>query len=397
VYWRECSYTLGERMQAVILAAGEGKRVRPLTRSRPKALLPVANRPIIGYIIEALLKNGIRDIIVVVGYRKEQVIRFLNELDIPITVVVQDKQLGTADALNCAKSHITGNFLLLPGDNYIDPHSIGRIKDIRNAMLIKEHPSPSNFGVVLLKDGFINSIVEKPEHSPSLMVSTGIYSLTKDFFSCISGNNITDAVSSMLAKGERLQPVVAEDWQDAIYPWDLLKMNMRLLKDLPEAREGSISRQTIIHGPVKIGKGSVIGPNTVITGPVIIADDCEIGPNCCIMPNTSLGSRVKMEPFTLIGNSLIMDDTSIGSHSRIIDTVTGQGCRLADHTTISASASLMDIEGEVIKPEFGAVFGDQISAGPFTIFSNCIIGNNVAIGGGSRIISRILPDESKVI
>jgi glucose-1-phosphate thymidylyltransferase len=384
-------------MQAVILAAGEGKRVRPLTRSRPKALLPVANRPIIGYVIEALLKNGIRDIVVVVGYRKEQVIRFLNELDVPITVVVQEKQLGTAHALNCAKSHITGDFLLLPGDNYIDPDSIGRIKDIRNAMLITEHPSPSNFGVVLLKDGHVNQIIEKPEHSPSFMVSTGIFSLTQDFFSCISGNDITDAVSSMLASGTLLKAVVADDWQDAIYPWDLLKMNMRLLKDLAEVREGSINRQTIIHGPVRIGKGSTIGPNTVITGPVIIGNDCEIGPNCCIMPNTSLGSRVKLEPFTYLGKSLIMDDTSIGSHSRIVDTVAGKGCRLADHTTISASAGLMNIEEKIIKPEFGAVFGDQVTAGPFTIFSNCIVGNNVAIEGGNRIISRILPDESKVI
>ncbi len=384
-------------MQAVILAAGEGKRVRPLTRSRPKALLPVANRPIIGYIIEALLKNGIRDIVVVVGYRKEQVIRFLNELDVPITVVVQDKQLGTAHALNCAKSHVKGDFLLLPGDNYIDSQSIGRIKDIRNSMLIKEHPSPSNFGVVLLKDGYVNSIIEKPEHSPSFMVSTGIFSLSKDFFSYISGNNITDAVSSMLASGERLKAVVADDWQDAIYPWDMLKMNMRLLKDLTEARGGILSRHTVIHGPVRIGKGTTIGPNTVITGPVIIGDDCDIGPNCCIMPNTSIGSRVRAEPFTFIGKSLIMDDTSIGSHSRIIDTVTGQGCRLADHTTVSAAANLMNIEGEVIKPEFGAVFGDQVTAGPFTIFTNCIIGNNVTIEGGSRILSRILPDESKVI
>lgn len=384
-------------MQAVILAAGEGKRVRPLTRSRPKALLPVANRPIIGHVIEALLKNGIRDIVVVVGYRKEQVIRFLNELDVPITVVVQDKQLGTAHALNCAKSHITGDFLLLPGDNYIDPHSIGRVKEIRNAMLIKEHPSPSNFGVVLLKEGLVTRIIEKPEHSPSFMVSTGIYSLTKDFFSYISGNNITDAVSSMLASGERLQAIVADDWQDAIYPWDLLKMNIRLLKDLPEAREGSISRQAIIHGPVRIGKGTTIGPNTVIYGPAIIGNDCEIAPNCCIMPNTSLGSRVRTEPFTFIGKSLIMDDTSIGSHSRIVNTVTGQGCHFADHITVSAAASLINIEDEVIKPEFGAVFGDQVTAGPFTLFTNCIVGNNVTIEGGSRVISRILPDESRVI
>src|SRR5512137_558576 len=111
-------------MQAVILAAGEGKRVRPLTRSRPKAMIPVANRPIIEYVIEALLKNGIRDIVVVVGYREEEVTRFLNQLEIPIEVVVQTKQLGTAHALLCAESKISGDFLLLPADNYIDPQPI---------------------------------------------------------------------------------------------------------------------------------------------------------------------------------------------------------------------------------------------------------------------------------
>jgi glucose-1-phosphate thymidylyltransferase len=384
-------------MQAVILAAGEGKRVRPLTRSRPKVMIPVANRPIIEYVIEALEKNGIREIIVVVGYRKEQVTRFLNQLDVPIEVVIQNKQLGTAHALKCAESHITGDFLLLPGDNYIDAHSIGRIKEIKNAILVKEHPNPSNFGVVLLKDGFVTRIIEKPEHSPSFMVSTGIYSLTKDFFPYIRENDITDAVYSMLASGEHLKAVIADDWQDAIYPWDILKMNKHLLKNLPEAREGSSSRQTTIQGAVRIGKGTTIGPNTVISGPVIIGDDCEIGPSCCIMPNTSLGSRVKVEPFACMGNSLIMDDTSIGSHSRIIDAVTGQGCRLSDHTTIITSANLLDIEGTVIKPEFGAVLGDQVTSGPFTIFKNCIVGNNVTIEGGSRIISRILPDESLVI
>jgi glucose-1-phosphate thymidylyltransferase len=384
-------------MQAVILAAGEGKRVRPLTRSRPKVMIPVANRPIIEYVIEALEKNGIREIIVVAGYRKEQVTRYLNQLDIPLEVVVQQKQLGTAHALKCAESHITGDFLLLPGDNYIDAHSIGRIKEQKNALLVKEHPSPSNFGVVLLKDGYVTQLIEKPEHSPSFMVSTGIFSLTKDFFSYIRENDVTDAVSVMVNSGKRLKAVVADDWHDAIYPWDLLKMNKHLLKDLPEAREGVTSRQTIIQGSVRIGKGTTIGPNSVISGPVIIGSDCEIGPNCCIMPNTSLGSRVKVEPFTWIGNSLIMDDTSIGSHSRIVDTVTGQGCRFSDHTTIVTSARLMDIEGMVIKPEFGAILGDQVTSGPFTIFKNCIVGNNVSIEGGGGIISQNLADDSMVM
>ena len=266
-------------MQAVILAAGEGKRVRPLTRSRPKAMIPVANRPIIEYVIEALLKNGIRDIVVVVGYRKEQVTRFLNQLDIPIEVVVQTKQLGTAHALLCAESKISGDFLVLPGDNYIDPQSIAHIKDIPNAMLVKEHPNPSNFGVVMLEDGYVTRIIEKPEHAPSFMVSTGIYSLKKDFFSKIHGNDITDVISLMIDEGEQIQAIPAGDWQDAIFAWDLLRMNRHLLSTLLPAKEGTASRQTIIQGAVRIGKGTTIGPNTVITGPVFIGNDCTIGPN----------------------------------------------------------------------------------------------------------------------
>ncbi|MDD1682227.1 MAG: NTP transferase domain-containing protein [Methanoregula sp.] len=384
-------------MQAIILAAGEGVRVRPLTRSRPKAMIPVANRPIIEYVIDALTKNGIRDIIVVVGYRKEQVTRFLNGLEVPIDVVVQEKQLGTAHALQCAESKIDGNFLVLPGDNYIDPQSIARIRDIPNAILVKEHPNPSNFGVVLLNKGLVTDIVEKPEHSPSFMVSTGIYSLKKNFFSWSRGNDITDTIPAMIAAGEQIRAVPADDWQDAIFAWDLLKMNRRLLKNLPAAREGTASRQTIIQGPVRIGKGTTIGPNTVVTGPVVIGNDCTIGPNCVIMPNTSIGSRVNLNPFTVIGDAIIMDDTAIGSHSHVIETVAGERCILADHTSVSTAAGLLDIEGCTIRSEFGAILGDNVTSGPFTVYRNCVVGNNVTIEGQKRITSRTIPDGSMVV
>ena len=384
-------------MQAVILAAGEGKRVRPLTHSRPKALIPVANRPIIEYVIDALIKNGIRDIIVVVGYRKEQVTRYLNSLTVPVTVVVQDKQLGTAHALTCAKSKITGDFLVLPGDNYIDAGSIAKIKNVKNAMLIKEHPNPSNFGVVQLADGYVTHIVEKPERSPGFMVSTGIYSLSPSFFQYIRENNITDAISCMLEDNQKIHGVVADDWQDAIYPWDLLRMNARLLSHITPSREGTYSRNTTITGAVHIGKETTIGPNTVIAGPVVIGNDCEIGPNCCIMPNTSIGARARIEPFCFIGNALLMDDSSIGSHSRILDTVLGEGCVLADHISTCTSASLMEIEGTITKPEFGAILGDGVQAGAFTTFKNCIVGNNTTVEDGNRVISSFVPDDSLVI
>jgi UDP-N-acetylglucosamine diphosphorylase/glucosamine-1-phosphate N-acetyltransferase len=385
-------------MQAVILAAGEGKRVGPLTMNRPKVMIPVANHPIIEYVIDALLKNGIRDIVVVVGYRKEQVIRFLNGLEVAVEVVVQNKPLGTAHALQCAESKITGDFLVLPGDNYIDPQSIAKIKDIPNAMLVKEHPNPSNFGVVLLNNGLVTDIVEKPAHAPSFMVSTGIYSLKKNFFSRIQANNITDAISMMIQAGEQIRAVPADDWQDAIFAWDLLKMNRRLLRGMPqEKREGTLSRQTIINGLVLIGKGTTIGPNTVITGPVAIGKDCTIGPNCCIMPNTSIGSRVNVDPFTVIGDVIVMDDTRIGSHSHIFETVIGERCNLADHTSVSTAAGLIDIDGCSIRSEFGAILGDNVTNGPFTVYKKCVVGNNVIIEGQESISSRNIPDGSMVI
>jgi len=384
-------------MQAVILAAGEGRRVRPLTKNRPKAMIPVANRPIIEYVIEALVKNGIREIIVVVGYRKEQVTRYLNKLDIPLEVVIQNKQLGTANALLSAEAKIRDNFLVLPGDNYIDPSSIARIMGLSNAMLVKEHPSPSNFGVVMLNAGHVTQIIEKPENAPSFLVSTGIYSLTREIFSHITGNDLTDAVSSLIESGGKIQGIPADDWQDAIYAWDLLKMNRRLLHKLSPTREGTISRQTTIQGIVQIGKGTTIGPNTVITGPVVIGDDCSIGPNCCIMPNTSIGSRVTIEPFTFMGDAIVMDDTSIGSHSRIFDTITGERSRLSDHLSSSTMQGILEIEGIPTRSEFGAILGDTVTSGPFSVLRNTLVGNNVTIEGHTSLSSRSIQDNSLVI
>jgi glucose-1-phosphate thymidylyltransferase len=251
--------------------------------------------------------------------------------------------------------------------------------------------------VVLLKNGLVTEIVEKPEHSPSFLVSTGIYSLNKSFFPHIRGNDITDAISDMILNGKQVQAVPADDWQDAIFAWGLLKMNRRLLKNLPMAREGTSSRQTIIQGPVSIGKGTIIGPNTVITGPAVIGSDCTIGPNCCIQPSTSIGSRVTVDPFTIIGDAIIMDDTAIGSHSRLINAVAGERCTLADHTSVSTAAGPMDIEGCTIRTEFGAILGDNIASGPFMVYKNCVVGNNVSIEGQNRISSRNIPDGSTVI
>jgi len=384
-------------MQAVILAAGEGRRLRPLTRSRPKALIPVGNVPIIDYVIEALLASGIRDIIVVVGYRREQVIGHLNQAGYPVQVVVQERPLGTAHALLQAREHLTGRFLVLPGDNYIDSASIARIMDIPDALLVKDHPYPSNFGVVEIRRGYVTRIIEKPRQAPGFTISTGIFSLDTDFFDCISQPDLTDAISAFIASGRKLKAVRALDWQDAIYPWDLLPMNRLLIRELIPEKAGEIATGTVIQGRVRVGAGSRIHPGCTIVGPVVIGPGCEIGPHACIMPSTSIGSRVRVAPFSLAENSIILDDAFVGPHSLVRDAVIGEGSRLDDHVSIVPASPLLEIGDEQVKGRFGAVIGEKARIGPFSILRGAIVGNSVVIRGGREITSTVAGTDNGLV
>jgi glucose-1-phosphate thymidylyltransferase len=208
---------------------------------------------------------------------------------------------------------------------------------------------------------------------------------------------VPDALQAMIRDGARVVPVRAVDWQDAVNPWDLLEMNAKLLPRIEARRAGTISRSSKLYGLIQIGKGTVIGPNTYIHGPVVIGEDCAIGPNCVIMPNTSIGSRVTIDPLSYVAHSLVMDDVVIGSHSRIIDAVVGEACRLQDHTDTWMTGAVLEREGRFQKAAFGAVLGDRVSSAPFTILKNCIIGNNVTIEAGNTTVTGVVPDGAVVI
>ncbi|HJJ43715.1 MAG TPA: sugar phosphate nucleotidyltransferase [Methanocorpusculum sp.] len=371
-------------IQAVILSAGEGTRLRPLTKNRPKAMLPVTNRPILEHVLNSVVAAGIRDITVVVGYKKEQVMTFLNTYPVPVRVVVQDKQLGTAHALSMAKEHIHTKTLVLPGDNYIDAESLRMIIDKENAVLVAPHPCPTNFGVISRNDGVLTGIVEKPiDVMPGSLVSCGIGIFTPEFFAKIRELSVPESLQNRINEGMIFSVVLANDWQDAIYPKDLLTINKNLLKQVKEKISGTVEKNAIIQGHVSIGKKSWIGPGAVILGPVVIGEESRIGSHVCIGPNSSIGSRVTIEPFTYIENSIIMNDCVIGSHSRVVDTVLGEGCVCSDHLS-------------TVSGEFGAVCGDRVTIGPFTIIKDGVIGNNAVIQGG-KILEKEIPDNTLVI
>jgi NDP-sugar pyrophosphorylase family protein len=387
------------KVQAVILAAGEETRLRPLTQNRPKALIPVANRPILEHIIDSLLVCGIRDIIVVVGYRKEQVMRHLIHLPVQVRVVEQLNQVGTGHALICARKLLSDDLLVLPGDNYVDPVSLKGVLKVKNSMLITTHRQPSKFGVVEVEKGLVLGIVEKPAHAKRMTVSCGVYHLSHDLVADMQENNLSDALNVMISQGNSIAAICAYDWQDAVYPWDLIHMNEKLLQTVSPIRAGTISASAVIEGMVSIGKGSVINPFCSIKGPVIIGEDCIIGPHAVIKPGTSIGSRVVIEPFTVIGNSLVMDDCTIASHSKVMSSVLGEACTIGEHTIISKETGILEFGNEVVRSSCGVIMGNGVYSSPLVMYGNSVIGNDCQIDARTnlRIRSKVIPDRTQVM
>jgi NDP-sugar pyrophosphorylase family protein len=171
--------------QAVILAAGEGRRLKPFTVSKPKAMIDIAGKPIIQYVIESLATNGIRDIVIVVGYQKEKIFDYIGDgkqLGVEIRYVNQDKQIGTADALARAKGLTGKEFLVLSGNRLISPETIAPLANINpSAILVKRVENPSRYGVVEVKEGQISFIIEKPAIPTSDIINAGIYAFDDNF------------------------------------------------------------------------------------------------------------------------------------------------------------------------------------------------------------------------
>jgi len=386
-------------MQAIVLAGGEGSRLRPLTRNRPKALLPVANRPIIEYVIEALTEVGVRDITVVVGYRKEQVIRRLAELPVTVNVAVQERQLGVADALKAAEEYVSGQFLLLPGDNIITAQALRPLCEGGPALITTPHCRPTDFGVVQTVEGYVRDITEKPKVAESFTVSTGVFSLDSSVFNYYKpGLEFPSVINQMIADGTKIRAHrITGGWSDAVFAWELLTLNRLLLKNIVPLSSGTLARNATVIGRVSIGHGTEILPGTVITGPAIIGANCTIGPNACISAGTSIGSGVTIGPFSHISRSILMNDVTVGSHSSVRESVIGEGCRLADHTAAVCGEYATDVRGRHVSGIFGTIMGDRVDTAPFTVLKGAVVGNNVTVETGGRTITGAIPDQTMVM
>ena len=388
--------------QAVVLAAGEGQRLRPFTVNRPKAMLSIADKPILQYVVEALALNGIRNIVFVVGYRKEQVFDYMGsgeEFGVEITYVTQEAQLGTAHALSQVKEVVDKEFLVLPGDNLIEASTIADFIQMKpEAVLVKRADNPTRYGVVNIENGTVKNIVEKPQEAGSNIVNTGVYAFTKGIFGFTEAVlDIPDVINNMIAEGLTINTLETDGtWLDVVYPWDIICLNDAVLRNIEASLGGTIETGVSLKGQVVVGEDTVIKSGTSIYGPAVIGSGCDIGPNVCIMPATSIGDNVVISPFTEVKNSVIANDVNIGPGCLISDSVIARGCVIRGRFTALGGQSEVRVNGETPMINVGAIMGEDCSVdSSVTAQPGVIVGNYCQIQMLKTVSGR-LPDRSLV-
>lgn len=413
------------KLKAIILSAGEGSRMRPLTLTKPKTMLPVAGKPIIQYNIESLRDNGITDILLIVRYKEEMVRNYFgdgSDFGVNIFYKTQKDFLGTANAISYGEDFIDDSIIVLNGDIILDDDIIHEIIKKYNyltpdtLMLLTEVEDPSAFGVVEIENGNIKSIVEKPkrEEAPSNLVNAGIYIFNKDIFDKIRKTEIsergeyeiTDSVSLQIKDNKTvIGHKTSKDWIDVGRPWELIEVNEDLIGKLKTEIKGTIEDGAFIHGEVFLDEGSVIKAGVYIEGNVYIGKNCDIGPNSYIRGNTYFGDNVHVGNAVEIKNSIIMENTNVSHLSYVGDSVIGSNCNIAagtnianlrfDNATIKTKIKNQKIDSG--RRKLGAIIGDSVKTGINSSFSPGVkVGHNSTIGSGV-LLYEDLPSDTRVL
>ena len=388
-------------MECVVLAAGEGKRMRPLTARRPKVMLPVANRPMMEHLVLAARDAGITEFVFVVGYGEREVRGHFGDgsrFGIHISYAPQRQQMGTADALRSAQDLITGPFLAMNGDMILTSADIASmIRTPAPCMGTSTTDHPGDFGVVLVENGLVTALEEKSKQPKSNIINAGAYLFTPEIFDLLAGVGLssrgelelTDALNRLIGE-RRLRAVPLSTWMDVGYPWDLLDANAALLTALVSENYGTVEEGVHLSGPVVIGKGTVVKSGTYIEGPCIIGNNCRIGPHAYIRGATSIGDDCHIGHCTELKNSIVMAGTKIPHFNYVGDSVIGSGCNFGAGTKIANlrhdHAPVRVGEKDTRHTKFGAVIGDNVRFGiNCSVNVGSVIGSNAAFAPGSYI------------
>ena len=321
-------------MKGVILHGGHGTRLRPLTHTGPKQLLPIANKPMSEYCIESIREAGITDIAIIIGGLGSNKVKEYygngENFGVNLTYIEQDYPKGIAHAVNLCKSFV-GNekFVVFLGDNIIQKSISEFAKKFQESnydalILLCEVDNPSRFGIADVKDKKIIKIMEKPKNPPTNLAVTGIYFLTTKIFDVISRQKpsarneleITDTLEILLKENDNISyDMITDYWKDTGTPEDILNANRQVLEH--------ICNQTCI-----IDKSTNIESGSSVITPSIIGKNCKIDKSAQIGPNTSIGDNTIISSGVVIENSIIMSDCKIDGSLNIRDSIISANCNL---------------------------------------------------------------------
>ena len=333
-------------VKGVILAGGLAKRLRPLSHTGPKQLVPIANRPALYYVIGSMVEAGVKDIAVVVSHIEENVTAIRNAVGdgsrwaCRVTYIQQDAPRGVGHAVGLCREFIGGErFVVYLGDNILKEGIIRFVQEFCKGeadatLLVAEVDDPTQYGVAVFNEGGeLMDVEEKPRHPRSNLAIIGVYMFTPAIFQMIDlvipearGElQITDAIRIML--GSKKYKVLAHRiegwWGDTGTFEAVLNANRVILSELSREILGEVAEGATVMGHVKIGRGTRILPGSLIEGPTIIGEDCTIGPNSYVGSYTSVGDNVIIEGGQIEG-SVICSNVKITHNWRITESIIGE-------------------------------------------------------------------------
>jgi glucose-1-phosphate thymidylyltransferase len=377
-------------MKAVILAAGEGRRLEPLTETRPKPMLPVANRPLLEHVVESVVAAGIEEVVLVVGYKRERIQSHFGDGDdwgIDIEYAVQNKQLGTGHAVLQAERSIEGTFVVLNGDRIIDPSVVERAVDAdddgETLLAVTRTDDPSGLGVVETDGDHATGIVEKPpQHEiTSEVVNAGVYRFEPGVFDVIRDTEttgelaITATLNRLAAAGDVRVLRYRGAWLDVSYLWDLLSVNASLLNGGPRD----------VPGTARVGK------NAVVTDGVAVGSDARVGASATVLSGTAIGENVRIGPNAVLDNAVVLSDATVGAGVVLRDCVVGENARVGPNTTVVGGPADVVVDGTVYEDvRLGGIVGDNARlGGAVAVHPGAVIGNRTTVEEAVAVDGRV--------
>jgi NDP-sugar pyrophosphorylase family protein len=382
-------------MRAVILTAGEAARLRGWTASRPKGMLPLANRTILEHLVAGLRDAGVRQVVLVVGHGAESVMSLFGDggrHGVAVEYARQQELTGTLDALRLgAAAAPDEELLVVPGDNYVAPQAfVALLEEQGEALLASEALRWSKWGGLELEGDAVRLSFEEPDAVGRLHF-TGIARLAPATVAKLAESkelHIGKALQPLLADGTT-QPTVAmaEAWHNIVYPWDMVGGNQVALRYLPQELAGTCEAGVMIRGAVAIGDGTRVAAGCYLQGPLAIGSGCRIGPGSVLGPSTAIGDGGEIGAHCEISDTLVMESVSVGSYTHLRACVIGEASELGSHVVAlpgPEEATYLQSQHSVV--DRGAMVGNS-----------CRIGDRVVLQGGCVLRCGVVVDDGTAI